>query len=65
METANRILRIKQVMEITGLAKPTIYLHMKQGTFPKQIKLGPKAAGWLASEIQTWINCRIAASRVQ
>ncbi|MDO3618800.1 AlpA family transcriptional regulator [Ralstonia pseudosolanacearum] len=65
METANRILRIKQVMEITGLAKPTIYLHMKQGTFPRQIKLGPKAAGWLQADVQAWINSRIAASRVQ
>ncbi|MGA4421493.1 helix-turn-helix transcriptional regulator [Ralstonia nicotianae] len=63
METGNRILRIKQVMEITGLAKPTIYLHMKQGTFPKQIKLGPKAAGWLHSDVQSWINSRIAASK--
>ena len=45
METGNRIIRIRQVMEITGLAKPTIYLHMKQCSFPKQIKLGPKAAG--------------------
>lgn len=63
METANRILRIHQVMEITGLAKPTIYLRISQGTFPKQLKLGQRASGWLASDIQTWINDRIAACK--
>ena len=57
-----RILRLPQVMEITGLAKPTIYLHIKQGTFPKQIKLGPKASGWLASDIQAWIESCVSAS---
>lgn len=65
METANKILRITQVMEITGLKKATVYLHMKQGTFPRQIKLGPKAAGWLASDIQSWIIGRIAATHAQ
>lgn len=61
METSNRILRIRDVMAVTGLAKPTIYLHIKQGTFPKQIKLGVRASGWVASEVQTWIAERVSA----
>jgi prophage regulatory protein len=65
MKTENRILRMPEVMQITGLAKPTIYLHISKGTFPKQIKLGLRAAGWLASDIQQWIDSRIAASAVK
>ncbi|MFM0726589.1 AlpA family transcriptional regulator [Paraburkholderia strydomiana] len=60
-QTHARILRIQSVSEMTGLAIPTIYLHARLGTFPKQIKLGPRAAGWLASEVNTWIESRAAA----
>ena len=31
--------------------------------FPKPIKLGPRASGWLESEINAWISERIAESR--
>lgn len=53
------------MMEITGLARPTIYLKMKQGTFPRQLKLGSRAAGWLAADIQGWIESCISARAVQ
>lgn len=65
MKTTDRILRLPQVIEITGLARPTIYLKMKQGTFPRQLKLGSRAAGWLAADIQGWIESCISARAVQ
>jgi prophage regulatory protein len=36
---------------------------MKEGTFPSAISLGTKAVGWLASEIDDWLDRRIKASR--
>jgi prophage regulatory protein len=57
------ILRLPQVKEMTGLARATIYLKIKEGTFPKQIKLGPRSVGWLESEIKAWIQNRISESR--
>ncbi|MFT4435322.1 MULTISPECIES: helix-turn-helix transcriptional regulator [Caballeronia] len=64
-QTPARILRIQSVSEMTGMAIPTIYLNARLGTFPKQIKLGPRAAGWIASEVQAWIDERVRASRGQ
>ena len=56
---ADRILRLKDVMKKTGLAKSTIYQKIKDGDFPAQIKLGKRAAGWIESEVDAWIASRI------
>lgn len=57
------ILRFPQVIARTGLRRPTIYLHMKKGTFPRPISLGERAVGWLESDIEKWIQGRIEMSR--
>ncbi|SFU49009.1 helix-turn-helix transcriptional regulator [Halomonas korlensis] len=46
------LIRIKDVMKRTGLAKSTIYKYMKKGIFPKQIKSGTRFAAWVESEIE-------------
>ncbi len=58
-----RILRRKQVQELTGLSRSTIYLRIAQGTFPKAISLGTRAVGWLESEVDEWLNSRVELSR--
>lgn len=58
-----RILRRKQVQELTGLSRSTIYLRIAQGNFPKAISLGARAVGWLESEIEEWVITRVAMSR--
>ena len=58
-----RILRLRQVIERTGLSRSTIYDHISIGEFPKQISLGPRSVGWVESEIEEWIANRIEASR--
>ena len=57
------ILRLPQVKAQVGKSRATIYSDIKKGTFPKPILIGPRATGWLQSEIQSWIASRIAASR--
>jgi prophage regulatory protein len=57
------ILRLPAVKTSTGLSRSTIYLRIAQGTFPKPVGLGGRAVGWLESEIQEWLERRIAASR--
>ena len=58
-----RILRLPEVMERTGLKRSTIYLHISESAFPKQINLGEHSVGWLESEVNEWIANRIASSR--
>ena len=57
------ILRRKQVEARTGLARSTIYHHIKAGTFPRPIPLGPRAVGWLESDVSNWIAERVALAR--
>ncbi len=53
------ILRRKQVEARTRLARSTIYHHIKAGTFPRSIPLGPRAVGWLESDVNNWIAERV------
>ena len=45
---------------MTGLGRSTIYAHMDAGIFPRPIKLGPRAVGWLQKEIEEWIELRLS-----
>ena len=57
------ILRLPTVKAITGLSRSTIYLRMSEGSFPRQVNLGFRAVGWLASEVAAWMDQRIKDSR--
>lgn len=57
------ILRRKQVQARTGLSRSTIYAFIKAGLFPKSIPLGPRAVGWLESEVSNWIAERLDKAR--
>lgn len=50
-----KVLNTKQVSEITGLSKETIWRMRKRGQFPTDIKIGARGIGWLQSDIETWI----------
>ncbi|MEK6787348.1 MAG: AlpA family transcriptional regulator [Pseudomonadota bacterium] len=55
-----RILRLKEVMYITGLGRSSIYQFINDGVFPRSINLGGgRAVGWLASEVDEWIAARV------
>ncbi|WP_140919473.1 helix-turn-helix transcriptional regulator [Limnobaculum xujianqingii] len=51
-----KFLKLKDVIEMTGMAKSTIYARIQAGTFPKQYKSGTKSSVWLLSEIITWME---------
>jgi len=53
------ILRLPAVIARTGLSRSTIYEHIQRGFFPKQIPLGPRAVGWLDSDISCWIESQV------
>lgn len=55
-----RVLRRPEVEAITGLSRSTIYQYMQSGMFPRPIRLGAKAVGWLESEVHAWIEARTA-----
>ena len=58
-----RVLRLPRVQARTGLARSTIYVRAADGSFPKPVRLGARAIGWIESEVDAWIREQIAASR--
>jgi len=57
------ILRRKQVEARTGLSRSTIYARVADGTFPKPINIGPRAVGWVETEITDWLTGKVEQSR--
>jgi prophage regulatory protein len=56
-----RIIRLKEVIDCTGLGRSTIYKYIAKGTFPKWVSLGDRCVGWVESEVHDWILARIKA----
>lgn len=51
-------LREPQVQVLTKLSKSTRWRLEKEGLFPKKRRLSRRSVGWLASEIQDWMQSR-------
>ena len=60
-----RLLRLPAVIDKCGIAKSAVYAGMKAGTFPKCIKLGPRASAWPLSSIENWIAEKISESKAR
>ena len=58
-----RFIRQPAVEDRSGLCGSTIWQRISEGTFPKPIKLGVQAVGWIESEIDEWMDQMIEASR--
>ena len=57
----DRLLRRRQVEEITGLSRSSIYRLMQDGEFPRPVKVGPAAVRWRSSDIKVWLESRPVA----
>lgn len=53
---------MKFITRLTGLSDKWFYKLIQEGEFPKPIKLG-RSSRWLNSEIESWLQQRIAKSR--
>jgi prophage regulatory protein len=54
-----KLIRLKRVMELTGLSRSTIYAYIKAGKFPSQVVLTERCVGWPEDAIQNCILQRI------
>ncbi|EKO3666877.1 MULTISPECIES: helix-turn-helix transcriptional regulator [Vibrio] len=55
-----RLIRLKEVLDMTGLSRAYMYKLMAEKKFPKSVSLGFRSVAWLESEIQDWILERVA-----
>ena len=63
MVTPTKFLKLPEVIILTAKSRSKIYQGVNDGTFPKQIKLGPRSVGWIESEIEDHNQACIKASR--
>ncbi len=61
MAQSTRFLRLPEVKQLTGLSKSTIYARMAEGSFPRQISLGPRLVVWSELHIHQWMREQMAA----
>ncbi|CAH7026804.1 helix-turn-helix transcriptional regulator [Vibrio sp. 10N.222.54.F12] len=61
---SQRIIRLPEVIQKTGLSRSSIYLRMSKQEFPKSISIGDRAVGWIEDDINNWVDARISASKV-
>lgn len=63
----NQLISIKQVVELVGVGRSTIYEMMDENspyydpTFPKKVKITQNRIGWSAYEIHQWIEDKLAS----
>lgn len=57
------LIRVAEVLRITGLSRSTLYEKMMANQFPKQVNLGTRSVAWVKSEVQAWARERISAAR--
>ncbi|ABO23128.1 AlpA family transcriptional regulator [Shewanella loihica] len=56
-----KLIKLKEVLEMTSLSKATLYRMIKLGAFPEQLSIGGRAVAWVEDEVLNWIEERIAA----
>lgn len=61
----DRFLRLRQVVEATGLSRAQIYRLIERGEFPRQIPLTAqgRSVAWSEADVQAWQDARISAAR--
>lgn len=55
---ATTLMRLPTVMQMTGLARSTIYKLISNERFPPPLKLTQRAVAWRLMDIEQWIASR-------
>ena len=53
-----RLLNVREVGKLVGLAPPSLWQMVREGRFPVPLKLSPRATRWRSDEVEAWIESR-------
>ncbi|ASK76088.1 TPA: AlpA family transcriptional regulator [Klebsiella pneumoniae] len=59
----NSLIRLAEAQRRTGYSKAWLYRLIGQKRFPQPVKIGSRSIAFIESEVDEWINQRIAESR--
>ena len=57
----HNLIKLNAVMAKTSISRSHIYALIESGEFPKQYSLSERSVAWVETEIDEWIDSRIAA----
>lgn len=55
----DKLIRLEQCEEITGIKKSYIYLLIRQGRFPTPIRISSRCSVWPESRVLAWVQEQI------
>ena len=53
------LIRIKEVMSMTGLSRSSIYTYKNKGEFPSPIQLSSRSVAWVRVDVEQWVLDKI------
>lgn len=55
------LIRIRDVVSMTGISKSQVYRLANMGEFPKPTRLTAQSVAWVREEVQQWISDKVQA----
>jgi prophage regulatory protein len=62
--TPQSLLKLKDVVQLTGLSRTTIYNLLNENKFPKRIQITKQRIAFLSTDIDKWISEKVKAGRI-
>ena len=60
MQSVPRLIKLPEVIRLTGYSRDSVYRLGKEGKFPRRVELSDRASRWREDEILAWIAERTA-----
>jgi prophage regulatory protein len=58
----DRLIRLKEVLRMTGLSRTSQWRFETKGLFPARRRVSQNIVAWKLSEVQDWINSKELAA---
>jgi prophage regulatory protein len=57
------LIRLREVERRTAITRSEIYARMRQGVFPRPVRIGLRAVAWVEEEIDAYVTEKINTTR--
>ena len=58
-QSYNRLLRLPEVLKLSGLCRSSLYSYIQKGLWPKPIRIGFRSVAWIESEVLSVNQARV------
>lgn len=59
MRQSSSLIRLPDVLQMSGLSKATIYRLESVGAFPNRVRISQGTVGWYLHEVEQWVLERV------